>query len=280
MAGAQLRGPCKTRAVWVPRSADELLGRLGAGDLHESALLDGKRRLTGGGRRRRVRHDGHGGVLLTGVDEDEAGTRLVTPVPIELTGQRERVEQKVSTAISEPPVIDVRPLALRDDPQRGFLAIIVLPSPRGPHQVVLKGKYQGRFYTRDGSTNRILDQASVEALYARRTRWERDFEAEVRARAHATVAPDADNAVELTLYAEPVAGSPGTLTVGPAGDPRQMLTSAVQQAIRESPADQEFRGFSRLWGPGGARARTPGRHASRAPTAPPGPSRSWAAPAP
>ncbi len=48
MAGAQLRGPCKTRAVWVPRSADELLGRLGAGDLHESALLDGKRRLTGG----------------------------------------------------------------------------------------------------------------------------------------------------------------------------------------------------------------------------------------
>lgn len=191
MAGAQLRGPCKTRAVWVPRSADELLGRLGAGDLHESALLDGKRRLTGGPE---VVVDVcamtvNGGGLLIGVDEDEAGTRLVTPVPIELTGQRERVEQKVSTGISEPPVIDVRPLALRDDPQRGFLAIIVLPSPRAPHQVVLKGKYQGRFYTRDGSTNRILDQASVEALYARRTRCERDFEAEVRARAHATVAP-------------------------------------------------------------------------------------------
>ncbi|MGH2968409.1 MAG: hypothetical protein ACRDK0_05000, partial [Solirubrobacteraceae bacterium] len=76
-----------------------MLARLGAGDLHESALLDGKRELTGGPE---VVVDVcamtvNGGVLLVGVGEDEAGTRLVTPVPIELAGQRERVEQKVST---------------------------------------------------------------------------------------------------------------------------------------------------------------------------------------
>lgn len=234
--------------MWVPRSADELLDRLGVGDLHESALLDGKRELSGGPD---IVVDVcamtvNGGLLLIGVDEDEGETRLVTPAPIELAGQRERVEQKVSMGISEPPVSDVRALPLRDDPQRGFLAIVVPPSPRAPHQVVLKGKYEGRFYTRDGSTNRILDQAGVEALYARRARWEHDFEAEVRARAHATVAPDAKDAVELTLYAEPIPGSTRTLTAGPAGDPTQMLASAVQQAIGASPADHDFIGFSQL----------------------------------
>ena len=234
--------------MWIPRCADELLARLGAGDLHESALLDGKRELTGGPE---VVVDVcamtvNGGVLLVGVGEDEAGTRLVTPMPIELAGQRERVEQKVSTGISEPPVIEVRALPLREERQRGFLAIVVPPSPRAPHQVVVKGKYEGRFYTRDGSTNRILDQAGVEALYAKRARWERDFEADVRAHAHATVAPDANNAVELTFYADPVTGSSRTLTAGPAGDPTQMLASAVRQAIRASPADHDFLGFSSL----------------------------------
>ncbi len=213
-------------------------------------MLDGKRELTSGAETvvDVCAMTVNGGVLLVGVGENDAGTRLVTPMPIDLAGQRERVEQKVSTGISEPPVIDVRTLLLREDPHRGFLAIVVPPSPRAPHQVVLKGKYEGRFYTRDGSTNRILDQVSVEALYARRARWERDFEVQVRARAHTTVAPDANNAVELTFYAEPIPGSSRTLTAGPAGDLAHMLASAVQQAIRASPADHDFLGFSSLLG--------------------------------
>jgi len=60
--------------VWIPRSADESLACLGAGDLRESAMLDGKRELTGGPE---VVVDVcamtvNGGVLLVGVDEDEA----------------------------------------------------------------------------------------------------------------------------------------------------------------------------------------------------------------
>ena len=47
-ADQRKRPPARLRVVWVPRSADELLARLEAGDLHESARLDGKRELTAG----------------------------------------------------------------------------------------------------------------------------------------------------------------------------------------------------------------------------------------
>jgi hypothetical protein len=71
--------PCKTRAVWVPGSADELIACLGAGDLHESALLDGKRELTGGPE------------VVVDVCAMNPASHTV---PIELGGERERGESR------------------------------------------------------------------------------------------------------------------------------------------------------------------------------------------
>jgi hypothetical protein len=57
---------------------------------------------------------------------------------------------------------------------------MVPPSPRAPHQIALSGKFEGRFYTRDATGNRILGQTEIEQLYRRRDRWEQDSEGMVR----------------------------------------------------------------------------------------------------
>jgi hypothetical protein len=146
--------------------------------LEETAYLDGKAQLPDPRANVELAVDicamsVGGGLLLIGAGENDAKTRLVKPQLVELAGVRERISQIASTAIAEPVPVDVRALALPEDSERGFLAIVVPPSPRAPHQVISRdhgGKYHGRFYGREAAGNRILSEAEVAALYTRRER--------------------------------------------------------------------------------------------------------------
>jgi len=165
--------------MWAPDDVSELHARLRAGTLEETATFDGKREIPKDGASTAVdvcAMTVQGGVILYGVGEDSAGTRLEEATPIALEGARERVAQIVETSIAEPPQITLRTLEEPGEPDRGYLLVVVPPSPRAPHQIVAKGKYEGRFYGRGATGNRILTEAEVGALFARRERWEQGHE--------------------------------------------------------------------------------------------------------
>lgn len=226
-----------------------MIGRLATGDLEETATFDGKQ---GVPKNPDLAVDVaamtvNGGVLLFGVVENSDGTRLTEPAPIELAGQRERVQQMVVTGISEPPTVEVRALPLEDSSQ-GFLAVLVPASPRAPHQIVLRGKYDGRFYTRDATGNRILSQTEIELLYRRRTDWERDTSAEIREAFKREIGPRAadEGRVCLALRVDPLAAPADLLRRSGAIDPGTQLRSAVEQAFRTGPWRYDMAGFSSL----------------------------------
>jgi hypothetical protein len=235
-------------AMWLPDTADEVLTRLAAGDLEETATFEGKQ---GAPKNPDLAVDVaamtvNGGVLLFGVGENAEGTRLTQAGPIDLAGQRERVQQMVATGISEPPAVDIRGLPMADDPSKGFLAVIVPASPQAPHQITLSGKYEGRFYTRDATGNRILGQTEIEQLYARRARWNRDSETTVREAFKREVHMPDEGHVCLALTADPIAASADLLRRSQAIDPRQQLRTAVEQAIRVGPWRYDMAGFAGL----------------------------------
>lgn len=106
--------------------------------------------------------------MLYGVDEDESGCPCILN-PIPLAGQRERLEQIVRTSIDEIPPFKIFPaIATRTDSTKGYLAVLVPPSERAPHMVVVKG--ERRYYGRGETGNYILSHAEVARLYERRQR--------------------------------------------------------------------------------------------------------------
>jgi len=142
-----------------------------------------------------------GGTLLYGIGEDEHGRPRI-PKPIELVGAAERVSQIVQSCISEPPAIEVREIPSEDDPARGYLAVVVPPSPQAPHMVTVGG--DNRYYGRNATGNARLNEGDVARLYARRRSWEIDREALLEeAIARAPIERDQDFAY-LHLFARPV----------------------------------------------------------------------------
>jgi hypothetical protein len=161
--------------MWIPASADELEKAVVEGLLEESSQLDFKGSLPDKNNNADIAVDVSamtvdGGVLVYGVAEDE-NKRPTRLSPIELTGTPERVDQILRTSVHESPVVRFEVLASVDDPARGYVVVIVPPSPRAPHQVVAAGKYQYRYYGRGATGNRILTEAEIARLYARRQSW-------------------------------------------------------------------------------------------------------------
>lgn len=197
-----------TGAVWAPRDTIELEQRVRSGTLAETPSFDAKLQLPEKKKNESLAVDvaamsTDGGVLLYGVDEDEAGSpRLLAPFA--LAGSRERISQIVSTSISEVPHIDVRAYPLDDDPSRGYIAVIVPPSPRAPHQVSVKGNL--RFYGRDATGNRILTEGEIARLYARRQRWEADRRQLLETAIERAEFAPADDRAFLYAFASPAAG--------------------------------------------------------------------------
>lgn len=164
--------------MWIPASVEELEAAVSDGSLEEGSQLDFKEALPSKGGNADIAVDVSamtvdGGVLVYGVGEDE-NKRPTQLTPIELPGAPERVDQVLRTSVNEPPAVRVVSLALADDPARGYLVVVVPASSRAPHQVVVSGKYQYRYYARGATGNRVLTESEIARLYARRLSWSFD----------------------------------------------------------------------------------------------------------
>jgi hypothetical protein len=197
---------------WWPETYGELAEAAAAGVLVESHSLDLKRELEPGDRGNRSRATDlaafavDGGVLVIGVAEGNPPTIS----PVELAGQRERIDQVARTRIDGPLAVQVVELRSPDDPARGCLVVVVPASPEAPHMV------DNRYMGRGDSTNVRLDDAAVRRLHAQRAlrvdRMEALLEAEVR---RDPIAPDARQNGHIFVVAQP------------AFAPAEMLESAV-----------------------------------------------------
>jgi hypothetical protein len=75
-------------------------------------------------------------VILIGAGEDE-DKRLTIANPIALAGADDRISQVAQSSISEVPHIEFWRYELADNPTKGYLLVVVPPSPRAPHQVIM-----------------------------------------------------------------------------------------------------------------------------------------------
>lgn len=222
--------------MWRPRDEQTIVSAATARDLEETHTFDAKAALPPEGDKKKM-HDlavdvaamtVDGGTLLYGVSEDEH-RRPTAPSPIPLAGQRERIDQIVQTRISEPPYIEIDEVPSADDPARGYLLVVVPPSPRAPHQV--DGRYRGR-----GATgNRVLGEVEVAQLYRRREEWEADIalllEQEVRSSGYSPTR----QLIYLHAVARPVAPREQMLEAASgAGRTDMMLSSLTNSAAAQS----------------------------------------------
>ncbi len=151
-------------------SAAEVEQALAQGHLEETHVFDGKRLP---GQNKAIAVDVcamtvDGGTILYGVDEDEH-QRITVSTPIELAGQRERIDQIVQTSIMEPPTIQITEHQIETAPATGYLVVCVPQSSRAPHMVVVGSDM--RYYGRGATGNRLLTEGEVASLYERRERW-------------------------------------------------------------------------------------------------------------
>lgn len=192
--------------MWMPKTEQDILSAIEAGDLVETANFDAKAALPGKGKSKDLAVDvtamsADGGTLLYGVGEDE-NDRPTVPQPFELAGARERVDQIVRTSISEPPAIEVHEIPTDDDPSIGYLVVFVPASPRAPHMVTV-GK-ELRYYGRGATGNAPLSEGEVARLYERRQRWEVDREAILEQAIESARIPSHEDFAYLHLVARPV----------------------------------------------------------------------------
>ncbi len=201
--------------MWRPTTVDELKARLRAGDLEETQTFDGKRELGSDNAGTAVdvcAMTVAGGVIIYGVDENDAGTRITEPTPFELAGVRERISQIAQNSIAEPPVLELTALEDPDSPGKGYVVAVIPPSPRAPHQVIVKGKYQGKFYGRDATGNRVLTEAEIAQYYARREKLEAegDLDLAETLRSYSTVPyTGTPQRVYMAVKVRPVIGDAG-----------------------------------------------------------------------
>jgi hypothetical protein len=195
--------------MWIPESAEELERLVAEGALPETEVFDAKAALPEVRKNADLAWDvaamsTDGGVLLYGVGEDADGRPTVL-MPFQLKDQRERVDQIVRTSLAEVPYIDVRELPLERDASSGYLLIVVPASARAPHQVIVKGKHQHRFYGRGPTGNRVLSEGDIARLYERRQRSEVDRERILRE--IVSVAPEqapSESRAHMHAFARPV----------------------------------------------------------------------------
>jgi Putative DNA-binding domain len=138
---------------WLPDTEDRLREMLDHGLLSERHTVDFKEQLDSGkGANKEHARDlaqfgPDGGVLIVGVNDDGQLT------PIQLAGQRERIDQ-IARTIPDPPMhVRIEEIPAAGQPAKGYLLVVVAPSPDAPHQV------DGRYYGRGDTTKHVLSDA-------------------------------------------------------------------------------------------------------------------------
>jgi hypothetical protein len=256
-ATVQLPSP----AVWIPESAAEVEEAAQRGDLEETHIFDAKSVLPVPKKNHDLAVDVDamtvdGGSLLYGLGEDR-NKRLTVLSPVDLVGAPERIAQIVETSISEPPFIRIQTLPLENDSSKGYVLVVVPQSPRAPHQVISGGDM--RYYGRGAKGNRILSEAEVAALYARRERWEVDREDLLRD--ELAKAPEANPELGyLVAFARPVVLDDSMVerVAQDGNELRELLTKGAQTwgDVRSDRYgqryDPDFRGAIHTWRRGAA----------------------------
>lgn len=192
--------------MWMPKTEEEIIEAVTSGALEESTIFDAKRELPDKNKNKEIAKDVaamavNGGVIIYGIDEDEQGRpNILSPVP--LAGQRERIASVVQSSVQEPPVFSSYAIPTAADPAIGYIVVVVPPSERAPHMVVVKGEY--RYYGRSETVNVPLSEGEVARIYERRQRSEVDREALLNAEIErAPIEPHKDF-VYLHMFARPV----------------------------------------------------------------------------
>jgi hypothetical protein len=232
--------------MWIPRSTEELEAAVVSGDLDETSQLDFKEALPAKKDNAEIAVDVSamsvdGGVLVYGVGEGE-DKRPTLLRPIDLAGAAERIDQVLRTSVHEPPSVRFESFPASGEPGLGYLVVVVPPSPRAPHQVVARGRYQHRYYGRGPTGNRILTEADIARLYARREQWRFNASEHLqKVISRAPFGPDPDLGF-LHAFVRPVVVDDGRWTRAARDDPaglQQRMLAAAQRAnhgLRYDPA--------------------------------------------
>ena len=155
-----------------------------------------------------------GGVLIIGVDEGD-GKTPPSLTPVDLAGLPERIEQVAATRIDEPLRVRIRTIRTAGQPDKGYVLVIVSPTPSKIHKV------DGRYWARGERTRYVLSDAEVRRYHQLVSQGQRDaaslLDAEVRRDPAAAVGLQAH--AHLFAIAQPVGADPNLLdrVVGGAG---------------------------------------------------------------
>jgi hypothetical protein len=162
--------------MWRPKTEADIKVGTENGTTVETASFDAKRELPAPGKNKDLAKDicamtVDGGTLLYGLG-GENPTRPDQLSPFETAGVRERIDAVIHSAIEETPVVDVYDIDSEEVPGKGYVCVVIPPSPRAPHMLTSDG--DGRFWGRGETGNRILSENEVARLYERRGEWEAD----------------------------------------------------------------------------------------------------------
>ncbi len=156
--------------MWKPKTEEEILEALATGSLEESAVFDGKREIPSKSietAKDIAAMSCDGGVIIYGIDEDE-NKLLTIATPFPLAGQPERIDNIVKTCVQESPEVAIYTIPTKSDPSIGYIVVVVPPSERAPHMVIVNSN--NRFYGRGAKGNKPLSEGEVARLYERRQR--------------------------------------------------------------------------------------------------------------
>lgn len=155
--------------MWIPKNEQDILTATTNGSLEETLTFDAKRELPQ--KNSEIAKDASamansaGGVIIFGIDEDTSG-RPSIPTPFELKGQREKIDNIIRTSVSEVPSYTITAIESQSNTTKGYLVLIIPPSERAPHMVIVKG--ERRYYGRGETGNYVLSEPEVARLYERR----------------------------------------------------------------------------------------------------------------
>jgi hypothetical protein len=195
--------------MWLPKTEKEIIEVVNSGSLNETSNFDAKKEIST--KSQEIAKDiasmaNDGGVIIYGIGEDE-NKRLTILNPISLAGQPERIDAIVRSSIAEPPQIHITTIPTVNNISVGYLIILIPPSERAPHMVIVNGDH--RFYGRTATGNAPLNEGEVARLYARREKTEIDRDQLLENEIEKSPLEPNGNFAYLYLFAKPVLSKEG-----------------------------------------------------------------------